>query len=62
VQALFFGLHEKFKKARAPLINAVMAAAFRKITVQGATLGQVFAPAKPAFPPSVVVTAGHVEK
>jgi hypothetical protein len=37
VQALFFGLYEKFKKARAPLINAVMAAAFRKITVQGAT-------------------------
>jgi hypothetical protein len=33
----------------------VAAAAFRKVTVQGATLGQFFAPAKPAFPPSLVV-------
>ena len=48
--------------SRAPLINAEEAAAFRKMAVQGATLGQFFAPAKPAFPPSLVVTAGHVKK
>jgi hypothetical protein len=55
-------LREHYFTSWAPLINAEEAAAFRKMAVQGATLGQIFAPAKPAFPPSLVVTAGHVKK